>query len=380
MYIPELIFWIGGSVLGLFYIGYYSLCIYINKHRGFGVDKDRDFRPKVSMVIATWNEEDSIGGKLENTLKLDYPKNKLEILVVDSGSTDRTRDMVKKFIRKSRRIKLVTQKKRRGKSCALNKAFKFATGDIVVISDADCRLKKDILLKSMPYFSDDTVGALTGRESIINSGENLATRTEKTYRNFYYLIRGAESRLNSTYVFDGPFAAFRKNLLTKLDNSIVADDSQLALNIKKQGYRTISIPEAIYYEYAPSKLSDRTKQKSRRAEGLTQSLMGSISTFMFRREYGLFGMFIFPAGIFMHIVSPFILLVTIITFLLLPIELLAILIPLLAVTLLIPRTRRFLLTFLHSQYSLLIGVLKHLLAKPDYSWKKIENTRRYKKC
>lgn len=379
MELAEIIFWLSSVMLGGFYVGYYALCKHVVKSKSFGVRKDKKFRPKVSLIIPTWNEEDTIEGKLKNTLALDYPKNKLEVIVIDSGSKDKTRDIVKKFKRRSKRIKLLTEKKRRGKARALNTAFGRCTGDIVVISDADCRLKKDVLLKSVPYFYDQSVGAITGRESIINPEENIITKTEKAYRKFFYLIRGAESRLNSTYVFDGPFCAFRRKLLGKIDTKCVADDSELALKIKKRGYRTLSIPEAVYFEYAPSNLSDRTKQKSRRAEGLNQSILSYFSTFFLNKKYGLFGLFIFPAGVFMHIISPFVLAIAIITFFLLPLKILAPLLFMFLLALLVPKTRQFTLTFLHSHYASLIGVLKNVGSKPDYSWEKIEGTRRYGK-
>lgn len=375
MEIPEIIFWSSSLILGGFYLGYYALCRHVIRSKTFDVNKNERFRPKVSLVIPTWNEENTIEGKLKNTLAIDYPRNKLEIIVIDSGSRDKTVEIVKRF----KRVKLITENERSGKACALNKVFKLCRGDIVVISDADCRLKRDILLKSMPYFYDPLVGAVTGRESIINSDENLATRTEKTYRDFFYTVRGAESILDSTYVFDGPFCAFRRGLVNKIDSKSVADDSELAFRIKKRGYRTLSIPEAVYFEYAPSKLSDRTKQKSRRAEGLNKIMLNYFSTFFMNPKYGLFGLLIFPAGVFMHIISPFLLIIALLTFFLLPQNVFITLLFILLFSLLIPPVRRFTLTFLHSQYASLIGLLKYMVKKPDYSWDKIESTRRYTK-
>jgi cellulose synthase/poly-beta-1,6-N-acetylglucosamine synthase-like glycosyltransferase len=214
----------------------------------------------------------------------------------------------------------------------------------------------------------------------MNPEENLMTKTEKTYRNFYYLIRGAESILDSTYVFDGPFCAFRRELLDKIDARCVADDSELAMKIKKKNYRTLSVPEAVYFEYAPSKLSERTTQKSRRAEGLIQTMMNYFSTFFLNPKYGFFGLLIFPAGIFMHIISPFILIIAIATFFLLPLNVFLVLLVIFAIALMIHKTRYFILSFLHSQYACLIGFLKYLTSKPDYSWEKIKGTRRYGKC
>jgi len=373
--------------LGIFYLGYYAFCMYIVRSRTIRVKKNRNFRPNISLVIPTWNEESTIRGKLKNTLSLSYPKGKLEVIVIDSGSIDNTRKIVKKFSKRfakgSKKIRLITENKRRGKAAALNKAFKHCKGDIVIISDADCRLDKKILLKSMPYFYDPSIGALTGRESIINFDENVATKTEKKYRDLFYLLRGAESMLDSTYVFDGPFCAFRKDLISRINRKCVADDTEMALKIKKKGYRVLSIPEAVYFEYAPSKLLARTNQKSRRAEGLTQSMINHFSTFFLNKKYGLFGMLIFPAGIFMHIISSFLLIISMITFFLLPQRAFVTLLGIIASALLIPKTRYIILTYLHSQFACFIGTLKYTTSyatsTPDYVWKKIENTRRYGK-
>jgi biofilm PGA synthesis N-glycosyltransferase PgaC len=373
MQIPEIIFWFSIAALFVFYSGYYALCSFIVRRRKFDVNKDKRFRPKITFIIPTWNEEDTIKGKLENTLALDYPKKKIEIIVFDSGSNDATRNIVSKF----KSVRLISERRRCGKASALNKAFRKAHGEIVVVSDSDCRLKRDVLVKSMPYFNDPSVGAVTGREIIINADENAATKTEKSYRGLFYLIRGAESIMRSTYVFDGPFEAFRRKLLGNIDSNCVADDSEIAMNINRKGYRAISVPEATYYEYAPPKISDRTKQKSRRAEGLTQSMLSHISYFFMNRKYGIFGLLIFPAGVFMHIISPFLLVAAIATLIFIPLPFLIAVLALFAIVMAVPKTRYSMVSFLHSQYSSLLGVIKHAISKPNYSWEKISSTRRY---
>jgi cellulose synthase/poly-beta-1,6-N-acetylglucosamine synthase-like glycosyltransferase len=338
------------------------------------VKKNPKFRPKVSFVIPTWNEEKTISGKLKNTLALDYPKNKLEIIVIDSGSTDKTKSIVGKF----RRVKLIAEKERKGKADALNKVFKKCIGNIVVISDSDCRLDKNILKKSMPYFFDSKVGALTGRQILFNSGENLATKTEQKYRNFYFNIRKAESIIDSTLVFHGEFSAFRKELLDNIFSDSVADDSELALRIRKKKYKALIIWDAIYREYAPNKLSDRMKQKYRRAQGLVQIMSRFFPTFFFNPEYGYFGMLIFPTEFFMHVISPFFLLIAAVTFFLLPVTTMLILGGLILISLLIPQFRSFFFTFLHSQYACLRGILSYLFKGSSFQWEKVHGTRRYK--
>lgn len=374
MNIPETLFWFCASLLIVVYISYYFICLYVVKTKKLRVKKNPKFRPKVSFVIPTWNEEKTISGKLKNTLALDYPKNKLEIIVIDSGSTDKTKSIVGKF----RRVKLIAEKERKGKADALNKVFKKCTGNIVVISDSDCRLDKNILKKSMPYFFDSKVGALTGRQILFNSGENLATKTEQKYRDFYFMIRKAESIIDSTLVFHGEFSALRKELLEDIYDDSVADDSELALRVRKKNYRALIIWEAIYREYTPNKFSDRMKQKYRRAQGLVQIMSRFFSTFFFNYKYGYFGMLIFPTEFFMHVLSPFILLIAIVNLIFLPPSLIILIIAGIGLLMAIKKTRLFLLAFLHSQYACLKGIINYAIRGPSKSWEKIFGTRRYK--
>lgn len=373
MSIPEILFWFSVSLLAVVYVSYYSICVYVAKRKELKIKKDTKFRPKISFVIATWNEEKTISGKLKNTLSLDYPKDKLEIIVIDSGSTDRTKDIVRKF----KKVRLITEKERKGKADALNKVFKKCKGDVVIISDSDCRLDKNILKKSMPYFSDSKVGALTGRQILLNPGENLATKTEKKYRDFYFMIRKAESIIDSTLVFHGEFSAFKKELLDNIYSDSVADDSELALRIRKKKYKALMVWDAIYREYAPGKLSDRMKQKYRRAQGLIQIMSRFFSTFFFNPNYGYFGMLIFPTEFFMHVLSPFILLIAGITFFLLPLTTMLVLGGLILISLLIPQFRSFFFTFIHSQYACLRGILSYLFRGSSFQWEKVHGTRRY---
>jgi cellulose synthase/poly-beta-1,6-N-acetylglucosamine synthase-like glycosyltransferase len=375
MSIPETIFWLSTSLLAIVYISYYSICLYVTKTKKLKVKKDIKFRPKISLVIPTWNEEKTILGKLKNTLVLNYPKDKLEIIVIDSGSTDKTKSIVKKF----KRVRLIEEKERNGKAIALNKAFKFCNGDIIVITDADSRLRKDILLKSMPYFSDPKIGALTGKLVLINPNENSATKIEKTYRSFYHLIRNAESILDSTTIFHGPFSAFRKDAIEDIFEDSVADDTELAFRVRKNKYKTILVNDALFWEYTPAKISERTKLKQRRAQGVVQVMFRFFSTFFFNPDYGLFGFLIFPVEFFMHVISPFFILAMIISSLFLPLNVLAGLLILFLIGLTIPSVRSFIFTFLHTQYSCFKGIIGYLFKNNSHKWEKINGTRRYER-
>jgi len=373
MSIPETLFYLSVSLLVIVYVGYYSLCLYVTKTKKLNVKKNAKFRPKVSFVIPTWNEGNTIEGKLKNTLKLKYPKDKLEIIAIDSGSTDSTKKIIKKF----KNIKLIEEKERHGKASALNKVFKYCKGDIIVISDADSRLKEDILLKSMPYFFDTRVGALTGKLVLINPDENMTTKIEKNYRKFYHLIRNAESILDSTVVFHGPFSAFRNGLVKKISKDSVADDTELAIRIRKKNYKTLFISDAIFWEYTPTKFSERIKLKQRRAHGIIQIMFRFFSTFFFNPDYRIFGFLIFPVEFFMHVISPILILVILISAFFLPLNILASMLTLFLIGLLIPQARSFIITFLQTQYSCFRGIIDYTFKSDSHKWEKIYGTRRY---
>ncbi|MEA3254686.1 MAG: glycosyltransferase [Candidatus Altiarchaeota archaeon] len=370
MYLAEIIFWLSTLIIGIVYTSYFLLCRYTVSHKKLDVKREQGYEPTTSIVIPTWNEENTIKGKIEDTLNLNYPRNKLEIIVIDSGSTDKTIDIVKEY----RDIKLIQEKERRGKANALNTVFRHCNGEIVVISDADCRLQKDVLKVSMPYFADSRVGALTGEQIIINVDENIVPEVESAYRHYYHLANNAESILDSTFPFNGEFSAFRKKLIEKIHPDSVADDTELALRIRKKGYRVIFIPEAKYLEYAPSEIKERTKQKYRRAQGLIQVML-RFHTFTLNPRYGYFGLLIFPFKFFSHIISPILILIAIATFLFLEVKTQLILL-LILVTLAVYR-KSFIYSFLHSQYSCLKGFLTYILVGSSHSWEKIEGTRRY---
>jgi len=375
MALIQIIFFSILSLLTFVYLGYYLLCYYTVHQKSLKTKKKNNFRPNVSIVIPTWNEENTIEGKLKNTLKLKYPKNKLEIIVFDSGSTDFTKKIVKKF----KKVKLIEEKERKGKARALNKAFKFCSGDVVIMTDADSRLKEDILLKSMPYFFDTGIGGITGRLVLINPNENSATKFEKSYRDFYHLIRNAESILDSTTIFHGPFSAFRKTVIENIYEDSVADDTELAFRVRKNKYKTLLINEAIFWEYTPVSLSERIELKQRRAHGIIQVMSRFFSTFFLNPNYGLFGLLIFPVEFFMHVISPILILVMIVSALFLPVKIIVMLLVLLSIGLIIPQIRFFILTFLHTQYACLKGIFGYGFKGNSYKWEKIHGTRRYKK-
>jgi cellulose synthase/poly-beta-1,6-N-acetylglucosamine synthase-like glycosyltransferase len=178
----ELLFIVLLSVLVTFYSGYYLFGLRYGKSIRYG--SSETYMPKVSLIVATYNEEDIIGKKIENILEIDYPKDKLEIVFVDS-STDNTLQIIKGFKETSGlSVQILEEKVRKGLASALNLGYGSAKGDIVIKTDCDMFLEKNSIKEIVKYFSDPQVGAVTGRVIISNE-----CNVEIGYRNVFETLR-----------------------------------------------------------------------------------------------------------------------------------------------------------------------------------------------
>jgi len=291
----------------LFILIYLSVAILVsmNLNRDQGVKKDPSYTPEVSLVICAYNEEKIIADKIENTLQIDYPRGKFETILFDNGSEDKTFEVATSF--KERGIKVLKLNgKNRGKSAGLNEALKNVTGNIIKVSDADCLYEKDILHRIVPYFADPSVGAVAASPVLINPKQSAATKVESGLQTFYHFLYGAWSVLDSI-VIGGGGLAFRKELIKNLDEEIGADDIQIAVKVRKSGYRVLFLKDAHFHEFIPPTFRARWKQKIRRSAQIVQALIKH-RDLMFKRRYGIYGMVIYPAEFFMRVLSPYILL------------------------------------------------------------------------
>lgn len=268
-------------------------------NNGFPVRKSGN-KPTISMIIPTYNEELLIGKKLDNIFKLDYPPGLIEVVIIDS-STDRTPEIIKEYQKRYNCINLITEK-RQGLATALNTAYAAARNEIVIKTDCDSMLEKDVLQKVASDFSDPQIGGVTGKQVVINESE-----VEVGYRSLQSKVQIAESWIDSTIIFHGPFSAYRKGLIKTIDPDSVADDSELAIKVRKQGYRTIIDPDIIFYEASQSAFFKRRMQKDRRGRGLIRLLLRHKDV-LFNPEYGNYGKLVFPMNCFMMILSPYLIL------------------------------------------------------------------------
>lgn len=384
---------------------YFMLMLYFSR-KPSKISKKQIF-PTVSIVIPAFNEEKVILKKLQSIVEIDYPRDKIEALVVDDGSTDKTREIVEEFIASNNaglKFSLLPRRERGGKANALNDAFKLCNGEIVVISDADVFFKRDSILNMLANFNDPTVGAVSGIEVMVNPNDSSTTQMEQGYRSFYNTLRLGETNLDSVMMCESGFSAYRRQLLEVLPGKCVCDDMELTLAIRKKGLKAIYDPRVEFYEYSPVTFESEVKQKIRRAQGNQQTLL-RFASLMSKPKYGKFASVILPSEFFMHIAAPMLIPVSIIFYalsLLEPNGLLVFiasglilffdfLIIFLALKFASPATditlqygsksdRSFepflmLANFFILQMCLLISLMLLLLGKPMYKWQKIEETR-----
>ncbi|MBW2608020.1 MAG: glycosyltransferase, partial [Deltaproteobacteria bacterium] len=170
------------------------------------VDK-KDYEPNVTILIAAYNEADNIEATIKNKLVLDYPKDKLEIIVISDGSTDGTDEIVKKYHLQG--VKLLRQEPRAGKTSALNRAVPDATGEILVFSDANSIYAPDSLRKLMQNFHDSEVGYATGKMVYTNPEGSTTGDGCTAYMKYEYFLRRVETKAGSIVGVDGGIDAVR---------------------------------------------------------------------------------------------------------------------------------------------------------------------------
>jgi len=257
--------------------------------------------PMVSILIPVYNEELVIERRINNIFESIYPKNKLEILAIDSGSNDKTRSIIESNFPNT--VILITEEERRGKAHAINLALQKCKGDIVILTDGTTLYDKGTILQLVNSFKDDTIGAVSAFYDVPNSEESHVSASEHKFWSHKDNIRILESNAHSTSWLSGEACAFRNKMITNVDEDTLADDSNIALQIISKGYRAIVNQNAHFTEKSPTKLSDYLKIKSRRTlGGLIETLR--FKSLLFKRKYGYFGTIIFPYRFFVYLISP----------------------------------------------------------------------------
>lgn len=238
----------------------------------------RNYQPTVSILIPAHNEEKVIGRILQRAIELTYPKEKIEIIVIDDASTDQTSEIVENFAKEHKQIKVIHRKMGeggKGKSVVLNEGLKHANGEIIFCFDADYYPQRDIIEKLTAYFVDPKVGAVQGRVTVLNEPNTMVTRLVALERiGGYRVDQLARDDLRLMPQFGGTVGGFRRNLLESLggwDTNMLAEDTDLTFRVYLAGYKIRYVNEAECYEEAVETWRSYGRQRYRWARGHMQA-------------------------------------------------------------------------------------------------------------
>lgn len=270
---------------------------------GSPVDK-QEWEPPVSIILPTYNEEAIIGIKLDDLLEIDYPMEKVELVVIDS-STDNTRNIIREYFTNidDPNLVLLEEDDRSGVASAINRAMDAVSSQIVFRTDCDSKLGSDVLREAVANLSDERVGGVTGKQTDV-LGES---QVEQDYRDIIARIQTLESHLDSTFICHGPCFAFRQSLFQTIKSDSLADDSEIGVNVRRGEKRVIMDPSLRFVESGVSGFSQRRTRKDRRAIGLVQLLIRNRDML---GGFGQYGQIVLPFNWWFMIVSPWLVVLT----------------------------------------------------------------------
>jgi cellulose synthase/poly-beta-1,6-N-acetylglucosamine synthase-like glycosyltransferase len=239
-----IIFWLAAAAIFYVYAGYPLLVYAVSRLSPKTVERGA-CEPNVTVLITAYNEEKDIRAKLENTLEIEYPPEKLEILVASDGSTDRTDEIAREFSRRG--VRLFRQEGRVGKTFTQNKAVEQSTGEIILFSDATTFYQKDVLRKILPNFADASVGCVAGKLIYVDSTASTVGKGAQRYWNYETFLKESESRACSLIGASGCLYAVRKSAYRPMYPE-ACSDFLIATVLYEQGLRTVFEPAAICTE------------------------------------------------------------------------------------------------------------------------------------
>lgn len=226
--------------------------------------------PSVTLIIAAYNEEKVIERKIANSLALEYPDGKLQIIVVSDGSTDLTPRLVDNYSNPA--LIGLHQPERLGKSAALNRAVEHASGEILVFSDANNDFNRCAIKALTAPFHDPKVGGVNGVKRIYAENDRSSAEGDGLYWIYESTLKQAESDLGSITGADGEIFAMRKSLYEPIEKTVINDDAAITFNIIKKGFRIIYEKKAVSCESASIKLAEDFLVKQRMVAGGFQTV------------------------------------------------------------------------------------------------------------
>ncbi|KKW41394.1 MAG: Glycosyltransferase involved in cell wall biogenesis [Parcubacteria group bacterium GW2011_GWB1_55_9] len=254
--------------------------------------------PSVAIIVPCWNEASTIAATCESLFALDYPKEKLEVILVDDGSTDATPGTMARFARHPQ-VRIVRKEENGGKHTALNAGIALTRADLVGCLDADSFVEPDALREIIACFDDPRVVAATAAMSVHKPGNILQHMQNAEYA-FGITIRHTFASVNGLYVTPGPFSFYRRAVVEELGGfryGHQTEDMEMALRIQKAGYGIENAPHARVYTKAPATIGGLMRQRTRWISGFLRNVLGEYRDLVGRRRHGVLGVLVLPTAL-----------------------------------------------------------------------------------
>ncbi len=255
--------------------------------------------PTVAMIVPCYNEEKTVGGTVDSLLDLDYPADKLRIVLVDDGSTDTTGSVMDRYADNAQVT--VIHQKNGGKHEALNAGIMASEGyEIVGCLDADSFVHSTALREMIATFDDPMVGATTAAMSVHNP-KNMLEHMQNAEYILGIALRHILAAVNGIYVTPGPFSLYRRDLVARLGgfrHGHNTEDMEMALRIQRAGYKIDSAPRARVETATPRTVPSLVKQRIRWTTGFLRNMTQEYGDFVGNPKYGALGIIVLPLGFF----------------------------------------------------------------------------------
>ncbi|MGN7938755.1 glycosyltransferase family 2 protein [Virgibacillus sp. 6R] len=277
----KILFYISGFIIVWAMVGYpVSLKLIGRLYKNRKLLKDYTHQPTVTLMVVAHNEEKVILEKLNNIIKINYPKDKIEFLIASDNSTDRTNEIVRNFIKDnpSHNIRLYEVKERKGKTNAQNEAQKTVTSEYLIMTDANSMLDRESVKELMAAFTSDDIAYVTGRLSFINQGSSDVSNAESNYWDSDLAIREIEGKIQTITAGNGALYACRTKDYYDFD-PIQSHDSAMPTFYALVGKRAIANHDAIAYEKAGEVIEDEFGRKVRMNRIILKYILPDIRIF-----------------------------------------------------------------------------------------------------
>jgi poly-beta-1,6-N-acetyl-D-glucosamine synthase len=252
------------------YLGYAIIVFIASRFRKNGKTQvDITDLAAVTVIIPAYNEADCLDQKLQNCFELDYPTDKLRVIVVTDGSTDESNSLVRQFPG----VQLVYHPARHGKMAAINHSMAYVTTPIVVFSDANTILNASSLLHMVAHYQDENVGGVAGEKKVLDSnGHSLVGLGEGLYWRYESMLKQLDSDFNTVVGAAGELFSMRTSLFRTQDEQVILDDFILSMTLCIEGYKVVYEPKAYAQEVPSIDIQEERKRRIRIAAGAFQSI------------------------------------------------------------------------------------------------------------